>query len=82
MKKRVLKFESLEDRHLLAVWAGGETAAAEFAAEIADVPVAIPDPTEAAPKGYASGDVYITSIYDADGDGFIGPAELSYLSYA
>ncbi|MBQ3388386.1 MAG: dienelactone hydrolase family protein [Thermoguttaceae bacterium] len=82
MKKRVLKFESLEERHLLAVWAGGEAAAAEFAAEIADVPVAIPDPTEAVPEGYASGDVYISSIYDADGDGFIGPAELSYLSYA
>ena len=70
MKKRVLRFESLEDRQLLAVTAGLEAAAA------------LPAPTEAAPPGYQVGDVYIASTIDVDGDGFIGPAELSYMSYA
>ncbi|MBQ3388388.1 MAG: dienelactone hydrolase family protein [Thermoguttaceae bacterium] len=84
MKNRTLKFESLEERHLLAVWAGGEAGAAELAAAetLSDAPVAIPEPTGAVPKGYASGDVYISSVYDADGDGFIGPSELSYMSYS
>ncbi|MBO7708595.1 MAG: hypothetical protein J6S42_07935, partial [Thermoguttaceae bacterium] len=49
MKKRVLRFESLEDRQLLAVTAGLEAAAA------------LPAPTEAAPAGYRVGDVYIAS---------------------
>ena len=70
MKKRVLRFESLEDRQLLAVTAGLEAAAA------------LPAPTQAAPAGYRVGDVYIASTVDVDGDGFIGPAELSYMSYA
>ena len=70
MKKRVLRFESLEDRQLLAVTAGLEAAAA------------LPAPTQAAPPGYQVGDVYIASTMDADGDGFIGPSELSYMSYA
>ncbi|MBR5416236.1 MAG: hypothetical protein IK105_09915, partial [Thermoguttaceae bacterium] len=72
MKKRVLRFESLEERELLAVTAGLE------------LPVSspLPAPTEAAPAGYAVGDVYIASTFDADGDGFIGPAEMSYMSYA
>ena len=68
MQKRSLRFESLEDRRLLAVWAGGEAAA-------------LPAPTSAVPAGHAVGDVYIASTADIDGDGFIGPAELSYLSY-
>ena len=72
MKKRALRFESLEERELLAVTAGLE------------LPVSAPLPasTEAAPAGYAVGDVYIASTFDADGDGFIGPAEMSYMSYA
>ncbi|MBR5415479.1 MAG: hypothetical protein IK105_06040, partial [Thermoguttaceae bacterium] len=68
MKKRLLRFESLEERQLLAVTAGLE--------------IPLPAPTEAAPAGYAVGDVYIASTFDADGDGFIGPAEMSYMSYA
>ena len=68
MKKRVLRFESLEDRRLLAVAAGLETP--------------FPEPTAAVPAGAAVGDVYIASTLDADGDGFIGPAELSYMSHA
>ena len=52
MKNRTLKFESLEERHLLAVWAGGEAGAAELAAAetLSDAPVAIPEPTGAVPK--------------------------------
>lgn len=78
MKKRTLSFESLETRQLLAVWAGGELPAAEEApAEIAAAPAA----TAAEPAGYRIGDICIASTADIDGDGFIGPAELSYLSY-
>ena len=69
MKKRVLRIESLEERQLLAVTAGLDAAA-------------LPAPTEAAPAGYRVGDVYVASTVDVDGDGFIGPAELSYMSYA
>ena len=72
MKKRLLRFESLEERELLAVTAGLEP----------PVSAPLPAPTEAAPAGYAVGDVYIASTFDADGDGFIGPAEMSYMSYA
>ena len=68
MKKRVLRFEPLEDRRLLAVAAGLE--------------IPLPEPTAAVPAGAAVGDVYIASTLDADGDGFIGPAELSYMSHA
>ena len=71
MKKRALRFESLEERQLLAVTAGLDAA-----------PAPLPAPTEAAPPGYRIGDVYVASTADADGDGFIGPAELSYMSYA
>lgn len=73
MKRRVLRIESLEDRQLLAVCAGNEALAGEF--------VAAPEPT-AAPSGYAVGDVYVQSTIDIDGDGFIGPAELSFISHA
>ena len=69
MKKRALRFESLEERQLLAVTAG-----------LASPP--LPAPLAAAPAGYSIGDVYIASTIDADGDGFIGPAELSYMSGA
>ena len=68
MKKRVLRFETLENREILAVTAG------------LDAPS--PAPTSAAPAGFAVGDVYVASTIDADGDGFVGPAELSYMSYA
>ncbi|MBQ6157766.1 MAG: hypothetical protein IJJ20_01990 [Thermoguttaceae bacterium] len=64
MKKRALRFESLEERQLLAVTAG-----------LASPP--LPAPLAAAPAGHNIGDVYIASTIDADGDGFIGPAELS-----
>ena len=73
MKKRTLRFESLEDRQLLAVYAGGGIANAAL--------VAPAEPT-GAPSGLQIGDVYVKSTMDADGDGFIGPAELSYMSYA
>ncbi|MBO7726080.1 MAG: hypothetical protein J6S40_06390 [Thermoguttaceae bacterium] len=69
MKKRPLRVESLEERQLLAVTAGFDASA-------------LPEPTAPAPAGYAVGDVYIASTVDADGDGFIGPSELSYMSYA
>ena len=92
MKNRSLRFESLEDRQLLAVWAGGEAAAAaavsEDAASGAAVSLdlaaetAVPAPTSAVPIGHAVGDVYVASTLDADGDGFIGPAELSYMSFS
>ncbi len=68
MRKRVLRFESLEERRLLAVWAGNEA-------------VPVPAPTEALPPGYRAGDVFVQAAADIDGDGFIGPAELSYMSY-
>ena len=68
MRKRALRFESLENRELLAVTAG------------LDAPS--PAPTSAVPAGFAVGDVYVASTIDADGDGFVGPAELSYMSYA
>jgi len=74
MKKQTLGFEALEERQLLAVWAGAESTAASEA-------VASPEPT-AGPSGYAIGDVYISSTIDIGGDGFIGPAELSYMSGA
>ena len=90
MKKRSLRFESLEDRRLLAVWAGGEAAAPAasesaapydvVSADLADE-TAAPAPTGAVPAGQRVGDVYIASTADIDGDGFIGPAELSYMSY-
>ena len=70
MKQRPLRFESLEERRLLAVTAG------------LDASAPLPAPTAAAPAGYAVGDVYIASTVDTDGDGFIGPSELSYMSYA
>ena len=69
MKKRALRFESLEERQLLAVTAGL-------------APPALPAPLAAEPAGCRVGDVYIASTIDADGDGFIGPAELSYMSGA
>ncbi|MBR5414392.1 MAG: hypothetical protein IK105_00465 [Thermoguttaceae bacterium] len=69
MKKRTLRFESLEERQLLAVTAGLAS-------------LAFPAPVSAEPAGIKVGDVYVTSTADADGDGFIGPAELSYMSYA
>ena len=69
MKKRTLRFETLEERQLLAVTAGLGTAA-------------LPAPTAAEPPGLRVGDVYISSPIDVDGDGFIGPAELSYMSFA
>ena len=69
MKKRALRFELLDDRRLLAVTAGLDAAA-------------LLSPTEAAPFGYRVGDVCIASAIDIDGDGFIGPSELSYMSYA
>ena len=72
MKKRTLRFESLEERQLLAVTAG--------LASLADLPA--PAPVSAEPSGYKVGDVYIASTADADGDGFIGPAEFSYMSNA
>ncbi len=72
MKKRTLKFESLEERRLLAVTAGLASLAADPA----------PAPLAAAPAGYQVGDVYIASTADVDGDGFIGPAEFSYMSRA
>ena len=70
MKKRALRFESLEERQLLAVTAGLDAAAA------------LPAPTADAPVGQKIGDLYVASTIDVDGDGFIGPAELSYMSYA
>ena len=91
MKKRSLKFESLEDRRLLAVWAGGEAAlaaggnavsAAAVSSSLAEEAAMVPAPTAASPIGHAVGDVYIASTLDADGDGFIGPAELSYMSFS
>lgn len=85
MNQRQLRFESLEERQLLAVWAGGVPDAAGAAAAGRDaapeIPAAVPAPTEAVPAGYAVGDVYIASAFDVDGDGFVGPAELSYMSY-
>ena len=69
MKKRALRFETLEERQLLAVTAGLNAAG-------------LPEPTEAAPAGQRVGDVCISSPIDVDGDGFIGPSELSYMSFA
>ncbi|MBO7724926.1 MAG: hypothetical protein J6S40_00520 [Thermoguttaceae bacterium] len=73
MKKRSLRFESLEERQLLAVTAG----LAPFA-----LSAPVPAPVAAEPSGYKVGDVYIASTADSDGDGFIGPAEFSYMSNA
>ena len=85
MNHRQLRFESREERQLLAVWAGGVPDAACAAAAggdaVSEIPAVVPAPTEAVPAGYAVGDVYIASAFDVDGDGFIGPAELSYMSY-
>ena len=52
MKKRALRFESLEERQLLAVTAG-----------LASPP--LPAPLAAAPAGYSIGDVYIARDYSA-----------------
>ena len=70
-EKRKLRFETLEDRTLLAVWSGGEPAAA------------VPMPTAApVPAGQKVGDVYVESTYDIDGDGFVGPGDYAHLSGA
>ena len=70
MKFRKLRVESLEERQLLAVTAG-------LASLAAPAPLAT-----AAPAGHRVGDVYVASTADIDGDGFIGPAEYSYMSRA
>ena len=70
-KKRTLRFEPLEERALLAVWSGGEAAAA--AGE------AMPG-SASPPAGQRIGDLYISSTYDIDGDGFIGPGDSALLS--
>lgn len=73
VKKRLARFEPLEERQLLAVWAGwigGESSAVEE----------FPAPTSS-PSGYRVGDLHISSTLDWDQDGFIGPGELSQMSY-
>ena len=70
-KGRTLRFEPLEERALLAVWSGGEAAAA--AGE------AMPG-SASPPAGQRIGDLYISSTYDIDGDGFIGPGDSALLS--
>ena len=69
MNYRKLRVESLEERQLLAITAGLASLAA-------------PAPLAAAHTGYKTGDIYVASTVDADGDGFIGPAEYSYMSRA
>jgi sialidase-1 len=73
MKKRLLRIESLEERHLLAVWAGAEI--------VGGTELTAPPFPTAAPSGQRVGDVYVESTIDIDKDGFIGPAEFSYMGY-
>lgn len=72
IQKRILRFETLEERQLLAVCAGLD-------------PAAFPAPLSSAaalPPGQQIGDLFIASTIDADGDGFIGPGELALMSAA
>ena len=74
MQRQSLRFEFLEDRILLAVWSGGEWITRSNM-------VSQPEVTSEL-SGERIGDVCINSIIDIDGDGFVGPSELSYLSYS
>ena len=74
VQKRSLRIEFLENRNLLAVWSGGEW--------IPQVDMASPPEATSEVSGKRIGDVCINSIIDIDGDGFVGPAELSYMSYS